>query len=266
MKKLLFGLTLFLLPVVVFGAGFAKQSLFLSKSSVVEGDTVLIHSSVSNDTTTKFAGTLVLKDSATVIGNVPVALAPGEAGTLSVSWKPSAGSHAGVAQLQAKDGTVVEEESAVFTIAAKPVPVEKPSAFKENQPAAIVESSAGIQEGISRLSPAVAQGAQPVFAAIDSARSAAAEALDQGIDYEKGQIAKNNKGQVLGEQTDKASLDTTNTKNWTNTLWNIIDTLVLYILTIFRWFVGNAGIFYPAVALLFLWFLWKLYKRMRRPR
>ncbi len=266
MKKALFVCGLFLLPSLVFAAGFAKQSLFLSKSSVTEGDTVLIHASVQNDTAAKFSGTLVFKDTATTIGTVPVSLAGGEAGTLSVSWKPGAGSHAVVAQLQDKSGASVEEESGTFTIAAKPIPVEKAPAFKDTQAAATVDSSAGIQEGISRLSPAVAQGAQPIFAAIDSGRAAAAEILDQGINYEKKQIFANNKGQVLGDQSQKGSFDANKTKSWTNTLWTIIDTIVLYILTIFRYLVGSAGVFYPALAILFLWFLWRLYKRMRRPR
>src|SRR3989344_6188606 len=130
MKKTLFVCGLLLLPTVVFGvypevargAGFAKQSLFLSKSSVTEGDTVLVHAVVSNDTTTKFTGTLIFKDSDATIGNVPVSLDSGEANTFSVSWKPTAGNHTVEANLEDTSGAVVEQESATFTVAPPPPP------------------------------------------------------------------------------------------------------------------------------------------------
>ncbi|MDO8517912.1 MAG: hypothetical protein Q7S26_01290 [bacterium] len=263
MKKALFVCGLLLLPTVVFGAGFSKQSLFLSKSTVVEGDTVLIHAVVSNDTTAKFTGTLVLKDSDSTIGNVPVALAAGEANTFSVSWKPTAGNHIVEADLEDKSGTVVEQESATFTVAEKPPPPPKATDGQVNPNASsTVESSVQIQQTIANMSPAVAQSAQPVFLAIDSARRWAAGVLDRGITYEKGQLAHPDASIGAG----KTATQTGAVQGWVNTLWTIIGTIVLYILSVLRWLVGNAGAFYPALALLFFYLLWRLYKKMRRSR
>ena len=83
---------LFLLPHTAGATGFAKQSLFLSKSVVTEGDTVRIHAVVSNDDgRAAFTGTLSFTDGSATIGNVPVSLAGGEAGlSLSLGSQPRA--------------------------------------------------------------------------------------------------------------------------------------------------------------------------------
>lgn len=279
MKKLFVVSVFLLLPTVFFGAypevargaglpaqaGFAKQSLFLSKSSVTEGDTVLIHAIVSNDTTAKFTGMLVFKDSDITIGSVPVSIIAGEVDTLSVSWKPVAGSHNVRANLEDTNGTVVEQESATFTIAPPPSPKDTGGQANSNA-SSTIGSSAEIQQTIAQFSPAVAQVVQPIFAAIDSGRMWTANVLDQGINYEKQRLAQKTNGQVLGTQAQKTATTTSTVQDWTNTLWTIINTIALYILSVLRWLVGNAGVFYPALALLFFYFLWRLYKRTRRPR
>src|SRR3990167_7657305 len=92
-------------------AGFAKQSLFLSKSSATEGETVLVHAVVVNDAASVFAGELVLSTGDKKIGAVPLSLNAGEAQAVSVSWKPASGSHTVIAELKNKEGEVAEKES-----------------------------------------------------------------------------------------------------------------------------------------------------------
>src|SRR3989344_4148677 len=94
------------LPAVALGAGFAKQSLFLSKGSVTEGEVVLIHAVLQNEASTKFAGDLSFTDGGEKIGTVPVTLGAGEAQAASISWKPSAGAHKVVAELKSGTETV----------------------------------------------------------------------------------------------------------------------------------------------------------------
>jgi hypothetical protein len=255
MKKLaVAGILFFLAPSLVFAAGFAKQSLFLSKSTVTEGDTVLIHAVISNDTDAKFAGTLILKDETGSIGTVPVTLAAGEADTLSVSWKPLAGTHAVSAELDATDGTVVETQTASFYIAPKPLPAAAAQA------AAAVDSSAPIDQAITNVSPAAGSAAQPVLGTIDSARAAAVGVLDSQIAGTKSALAAQS-GLVLGAETSKSAAPSSATQ----TGMTILQTIYLYILTVLRFILASAGIFYPVVAILFLFFLYKLFSRMRRP-
>ncbi len=261
MKKALVALSFLLLPSLAAAAGFANGSLFLSKSSVTEGDTVLIHAVVSNDESSKFSGTVVLLDAGTTIGTLPVSLAAGAAQTVSVSWEPTAGAHTVSAKLTATDGTVVQQESQTFTIAAKPKPA---SSIATDQSAAAVGSSADIQKSIANVSPQVADAAQPLFTVIDGARSGIADVLDTQITNTKTSLTKTqNPGLVLGTST-KAIADPIVKNPW-GSFWYVLYTAYLYILTVLRWLVGNAGIFYPVVAILFLYILWRIFRRIRRP-
>lgn len=236
-------------------ATFARQSLFLSKTPVTEGDIVLIHTVVANESNVKFMGEVVLKDGDAKLGSIAVAIAAGGANAVSLSWKPVHGSHKIVAELTATDGTVVESESETFTIQEKP----KPSTETTTGGVSGVDSSSDIQNKITDVLPAAAIVSQPVFTTLDSARASAAKALDSGIDWAKQKTGNKKPGEVLSAST-KAGSGT-----MLDTIWLILATLALYIFTVLRFVVGNAGIFYPAFALLFLYVLWRSYKRMRRP-
>jgi hypothetical protein len=252
------GVALAALPTAAFGAGFAQQSIFLSKSSVVEGETVLIHTVVQNDLAAKFPGQLVVRDGETRVGAVPVELDPGEAQAVSVSWKPGAGSRTIVAELQDKAGTVVESESATFSIKARPKPVA-PKATT-TQVAAAVESSDSIQNKINDLSPAAGGAVAPFFRLVDGSRSSIADVLDSQLAKTKPKVAQNPlPGVVAGAQS-----ETPQTPEPTSWFWSIIYTVYFYILTVARFIVGSAGIFYPLLAVLFFFTLWRTYRRFRR--
>ncbi len=260
MRKFLLALSLLLLalPSFALGAGFAKQSIFLSEQSVTEGDTVRIHATVSNDATTQFAGSVVVKDGANKLGSAPVTLASGAAQAISLSWTPTAGTHTITADLEAADGTVVEEDTANFTIAAKPEPQLDVSSSQQ----ASIGSSQPIQQQIGNLSPQVEQASQPLFTVIDGARSSAADLLDNQIASTQAKLLSTPKPAIVGGTS--ATSDASVTNPW-GTFWFVLYTAYLYILTILRWLVGNAGVFYPVLAILFFYMLWRLYKRMRRP-
>lgn len=261
MKKGILLLALALSPTLVFAAGFAKQSLFLSRSSVTEGDTVLVHAVVSNETPVKFSGTLTFKDASSTIGSLPVSLAADEGSVISSSWKPAAGSHAVVAELKDSGGAVVETQKATFVIAAKPAPSPAVTGTSGNSAAAI-ESSAGIQQNIAQIAPPVETYVKPVFTAIDSARSAAADVLDGQLASTKTKLGPDagDPGAVLGaEATKNAAKDP-----WSAFLF-MLQTLYFYLLTLVRFVIGSAAIFYPILMLLFLYLIWRGFRRFRRP-
>ncbi len=254
MKQLFIALVFFALPTLTFAAGFSKQSLFLSRNAVTEGETVLIHAVVSNENIEAFTGTLILKEGDVKIGTVPVTLAAQEAQAVSVSWKPVAGSHTIEATLTATDGEVAEKQSATFRIQEKPKP-------DSNEPT-IVESSEDIQAQLANLSPGVAQAATPVFSGIDSVRNSAVSAIDKGIAWAEEQATKKkatSSGSIAGAQ------DTKEDGGIVGTIWTIAATLLLHLFNILKYLISNAAIFYPLFAVLFLYGLWRLYKRMRRP-
>lgn len=251
MKFALFATLLFVsLASPALAATFARQSLFLSRTPVTEGETVLIHTVVANESNVKFVGDVVFKDADTKIGSVEASIAAGGANTLSVSWKPAAGTHHVTAELTTSDGTVVEAQSADFTIVEK----NKPSTSGGT---AGVDSSTEIKNKINEILPAAAPVSEPFFSTLDSARATAAKSLDSGISWAKEKTGVNRPSRVLGVST--------STPSTMDSVWAIIATVLLYIFSVLRFVVGNAGIFYPAFALLFFYILWRTYKRMRRP-
>jgi hypothetical protein len=254
MKKFFGAAVLFAMPALVFAAGFAKQSIFLSTTVPVEGQTVLIYASVTNPTTAKFTGTLEVKDESGKIGTADVSLAAGSADSVSVSWKPTAGSHTVTATLKDSTGTAVEENSETFSIASK-----NTANASTNTSTAGVEPSTGIQESIGNLSPAAQQYSAPVFRMIDSGRVFAAGELNKAIDWSKQQIGAPSKKAtpfVNTSQPEKSGA--------AHTAWTILATVVLYVLSVLLYVIGHAGVFYPVLAVIFFYILWRCWRRYRR--
>ncbi|MES2006575.1 MAG: hypothetical protein V4436_00535 [Patescibacteria group bacterium] len=261
--RLLF-LALLFIPQLAFGAGFAKQSLFLSKSPVIEGESVLIHTVVQNDSTIKFDGSLVISaqkagGEKAKVGSVAVSIAPQGANTVSVSWKPLAGEYSVVADLTAADGTVVESQTAHFTINEKPKPTTT-SNDPFNQSGSEVQSSAEVQAMIAKFSPPLADVSKPIFNTIDSWRAQAGTWLDQGIGWSKKNVGAKSPSEVLG-----ASTQNTSPQSLMGTLSYLAAMFALYFFSILKWLVANTGIFYPVVAIAFLYMLWRLFARFRKP-
>ncbi len=242
-------------PLVAGAAQFAPSALFLSKNAVVEGDTVLIHAVVQNDASGKFPGNVVFRDGDTQVGSVPVTLTPSEVRAVSVSWTPGPGQHKVVAALLDQGGTAVQSEEATFAVAAKPKP--KPAQATSTNAAAAVESSKDIQDKIGNLSPAAGSAVAPVFKLVDGARSSVADILDSQLAKTKPKLAPI-PGVVAGTST---SIQAPDQGSWFSSIFN---TVYYYILTILRWLVGSAAVFYPLLAILFLFFLWRMFRRFRR--
>lgn len=242
------------MPSLIFAAGFAKQSLFLSKSPVTEGDAVRIYAVLSNNATSSFSGTVVIADGDADIGSASVSIPAGGTQTVSVSWKPSAGQHPVTAKLTAGDGTVVESESETFSVSAKPSPVSTTT-----PPAATgVESSQNIQNQIGALSPTAEAISKPLFTTFDNLRATMATFIDDQLAGTKAKLGSA-PGIVEGAQTGEI------TQNPGGTFWTVLYTVYLYILTVLRFLIGNAGVFYPVLVIIFFYALWRSYKHFSRP-
>lgn len=280
MQKSIFGLLVgaaaALAPLSVYAIGFApQQSLFLSKNSVTEGDTVIIHTTVNNDGSNAFVGSMKFTDGTNSIGSTAVSLKAGEAGTISISWEPLAGTHQVTAELVSGTGTLVGTETESFIINQKPQPATPPIPDTPSNtpiPLTPVTSSAGIQNSIANISPAAAHLSAPVFGTIDSGRKAAAGALDGGINWSKNQLVqtktttKKPNTSAFKTTADTNTTSNTNQPSILTTLWTICATVILFVLSALRYLVGNAGIFYPFLLIIFFFFLWRLFRGMRRSR
>jgi hypothetical protein len=219
---------------------------------------------VQNNDAAQFDGSLVFfaqKDGGDKekVGTVAVAIAPQGADTISVSWKPLAGSYTVTAELTQKDGTVVESESEKFTISEKP----KPASSEDTSAGGIstqVQSSADVQAMIAKFVPGLSSASEPVFSGVDSLRREAADLLNQGIDWSKSKTGGKKPGEVLG-----ASVQNTSPQGIMTTLSYAAGAAAYYFFSALKWIVANTGVFYPVVALAFLYALWRIFAGMRRP-
>lgn len=258
MRKMLVAAVLVLcMPLVASAAGFASQSIFLSRSPVTEGESVRVYVTVSNPGADTFKGSVAVTEDGDTIGTVPLTLTTGGAQTVSVVWKPTSAGARTVKAALIQDGTTAAETQQTFTIQEKPKPTPLASETPDvsTQTSGTVESSAGIQQSIESISPAVGNASKPVFGALDSVREKIAGVADQQLGKVGSKISKGqSKGQVEG-------ISTEDTQPW---YWSIVWTIYFYILTLVRFLVGSAGIFYPLLAVLFLYFIWKMFRRYRR--
>ena len=245
-----------LYPGVVQATGFAKQSLFLSQSSVTEGQTVFIYAVVEDSTPNAFVGTLRFSDENGLIKEIPVSLESGKASTVSVPWQPKAGTHTVTATLATTAGTAVESQDATFTINAPhptaSTPVQ-PSTTKNTERVSfsdqtIVSSSTPVINLIGRFLPQAAAKSQPVFTSIDTLRTNSVAKLDQGTTWSKANM-----------QQSAATPGSTQ-----NTLWLILNTFVLYLCSSVAYALAHVGIFYPALVGIFFFILWRIFKLFKR--
>ena len=254
------GILLFVvsMPFAVRAAGFAKQSLFLSQSTVVEGQTVFIYAVVTDDSDTPFVGILRFSDETGGIGSTTVTLQPGKASTVSVPWKPTAGQHTVTAAFVSHDGTVTESEDAIFFVDKTPAPPVADQLTQQPLLTAVTDqsktigtttvgSSEPIVQTIKRVAPGVAVNTVPLFDTVDSLRTRSVQALDHGTEWSKSAITK--------AATAPSSI--------LNTLWLIVSTLALYVCASLAYVVANIALFYPAIVVIFFLVLWKIYKTIR---
>ena len=139
--------------------------------------------------------------------------------------------------------------------------VPKPKPVVANA-AAAVESSAKIQEGIAGFSPAAASATAPFFTMVDGGRTSLSDVIDVQIAN-----TKNNIGPTAGKPGEVLSAEAVKNapQNPMGTLWFILQTLYLYLLTLLSFIIGSAGVFYPVAAFIILYILWRLIRRFSRP-
>ena len=143
--RMRFFLTAFVLlaPTVLYAAGFPSQLVWLSKTNIVENETVQLFTVLLNDSSTPFKGTVVFEvDEKTVSENI-FELSGGASKILSGSWKATSGSHAIRARLQSGEGTTsVQAQTAAITVIVAKAPPPGAAAQVLNTAASIAQSIA----------------------------------------------------------------------------------------------------------------------------
>ena len=172
-------------------AGFAP-SIWLSRSSVADGDRVTVYTAVYDSAEEAISGTVVFLVDGASIGSKPFSLAAGASSIVSADWRASAGTHALSARIDGATGktsgrpiAVADATSEVrVAVAAAPPPTGAKAAA----------SAAG--KAVDAAAPVVIETAQAVLAGTESLRQA-------GADYFAGQLA--GAGDAAGTSTENGS-------------------------------------------------------------
>lgn len=248
-------------PVLVFGAvGFTQDSVWLSHTPVIEGETVSIYAALTNGTQETLRGVAYFRDNGVSIGSLPITLKPGEARIISVPWSPKEGEHALAVEI-ASSTITLPKNTETTSVVVKERGYTPPAPQGAAAGVAFSDSSS-IQARIETLSPAVKGFMQPLFETVDGWRLRGANFLGAHTDSARADVERISaeKKALAEEGTPEAE-----TASRKLTVSYILHTILLYIYEALQTLIAKAGFFYPLVAVLFFLFLWKLVRRVRRP-
>lgn len=235
-------------------AGFAPSSVWLSKTSLTDGDTVSAFTVLYNASGAPLTGMLVFTEDGTGFATKSFTLAAGATEIESVSWAAKEGAHSIAARIEnasdpaTKTKTPLSNESAGsvnVTVAAPPPPPPAPVAVASGSGGNA--STTGTSAGAVAL---VQSAADTAYKATESLRQAGAAALSRTV----AEAAASPSGSVLGTSTSKVSAvpPSTGINSFIPLIWHGGLTALLFV---FRLQI----LFY--IALLFVLFV--LYKLLR---
>lgn len=241
-------------------AGFPTQSLWLSKTSVTEGDALEIYAAVYNAGSAQLRGTVAFQVDGKTIGTKKFDIAAGKADLVSVSWKAAAGLHNFSAAIQDASGTKSGEAVSLSSATAGTVTAVVAAA----PPPSIVEQgiktvSETIANASSAATPVIASAASGIFAKTEEFRKGVLDNAQESS-MEKTPATTSStarEGQVAG-----ASVAPQQTSGQSSLFNNISQFAAPAILLTF----GSPAIFYPLLCLILLAAIYALGKFVRRPK
>ena len=208
MKSFLAGalIALFFLPAMTMAeggvtGGFPSGSIWLSKTTLTDGDSVQIFAAVYDAGTAKINGDTVFLVDGTAIGSVHFELNAGEAKIASLSWNAKQGTHKIEAQIQNAADT--DAKSALSLSKDKTESITITVAMPPPQPAVVKilsAASTAVTSAVGAALPAVTAAAGAVFSQTENLRTKAQTALENSLGQTPSAGTNSSGGQVLGAQ------------------------------------------------------------------
>lgn len=235
-------------------AGFPSQTIWVSKSSAAEGETVIVSAVVYNEEPETLRGTLVFSASGTRIGVREFELPSGESQIHSVEWKPRVGEYELTARIEGTSASLSHAETPALAIT-----IQEPQLSAAEQ--VLNETVRTISQITASSAPIVSQTAQTIFDKTERLREAGIERLE---DYLASQQSQSNiTGFVAGTSTSVVGSNTAaaNISEGKEFVSNALHTAAAGALFAMK----NVALFYPLLAFLILGILYMLARSVRRP-
>lgn len=145
--------------------GFAPGTLWLSKTSLADGEHANVSTALYDSGDASLSGDLIFTDNGTTFANVPFTLAAGESRIYSAAWTAKGGSHTlGAALANVKSGSA---SASVKDASAASISVE----------VAVPEPPSPALSAATTTAGTVAKAASTAFDAAESVRTAGADAI-----------------------------------------------------------------------------------------
>lgn len=262
--KLILGALFLLTPLFVFSAvGFTQDSVWLSHTPVIEGETVSIYAALTNGAKENLTGTAYFRDNGVAIGSLSISLSQGEARIISTRWSPKEGKHTLAVEI-ASSSVSLPKNTQTLTVTVESKEYHPPANVGGVGSAAGVafSDSSGIQEKIGSISPAAESVTRPIFTTVDGWRLGGANFLATHTDSARAKVES-----IAAEKKTLAEENTpeSQTKSRKLTVSHILYTILLYIYEALQTLVAKAAFFYPLIVVLLFFLLWKIVRRIRRP-
>lgn len=229
-------------------AGFPNQTIWISDSSLTDGDTATVSTVIYNASGAPVSGTVEFLVDSSVVGTADFTLDSGKSQIETANWIANTGSHAVSARI-VRAPTGVSGASGSLAVTVAPAPPKKD------------EQAIAVQNAITNLtastSPALSNAAQKTFAFTEGIRKGAIGYLENSLGTSSA--ATKQKGQVLGANSVAEAAKENTPSSW----WHAISTVFL---TVMLMIARSVVFFYPFVAIVFFLILYFVAKAVRRPR
>ena len=252
-----FLLALLLLPSISLAAetqaGFPTQAIWVSKTTAVAGETLVVSAVVYNGNTSMLKGTLVFTDDDARIGVRELELPAGESQIHSIEWKPKAGEHRLAARIEGTSAALSQTETPFITVTIAEAP---PPSRAQRAASQAAETAGNIASSSLPIVLGVATG---IFDAIEPYRQKGVEELEAYV--EKTRSRSGGAGSaVAGTSTSNTAGFGTAGVGGGGLVSNIAQVAAAAALFV----MNSLYLFYPLLALLFLGTLYFLARRIRR--
>ncbi|MEJ0053251.1 MAG: hypothetical protein WDN10_00790 [bacterium] len=183
---------LFTTPVLAASlpAGFQPGTLWISKTTLGDGDSAAFYTVVYNSSAASLSGDVVFRLDGGTLGTKHFNLGPGTTQVLSLPWTAKTGEHRAVASIEnaSAEGALSTTNTLTLTVAPPP------------PPSPVVAAASAAADTIAANAPAVKAAAGTTLGTVRAVRQSAIDTIGRAIARSSGPAAS---GEILGTSTQK---------------------------------------------------------------
>ncbi|OGG71320.1 hypothetical protein A3F27_00690 [Candidatus Kaiserbacteria bacterium RIFCSPHIGHO2_12_FULL_53_13] len=235
-------------------AGFAPNSIWVSRTQITAGDSINIFTVIYNSSDAPLEGAVGFTVDGRPVGTRNFSVKAGETQTESVPWTASAGTHSVFARIEkisnadtSASASILNRTTDTITISVAEPPPPTPSAQ------AISSVASAIKTVVASSTPIVISATQKLYGITEDARKGAVGALEKQLAQKAGDA--NTKGEVPGAS---ASSSATSLGSFISSAWDSILRALLFVCRI-------SVLFYALLAFV-IFMLFQLLRAMFRER